>query len=76
MVSLHEGLAWQRAEIWGVTEVAGQAVDVLGEGAWQKGWLARVASKTARWRLWEGQASTSSSPGQATLQGKIVKSTD
>ena len=41
-------LAWQRAEIWGVTEVAGQAVDVLGEGAWQKGWLARVASKTAR----------------------------
>ena len=35
MASLHEGLAWQRAEIWGVTEVAGQAVDVLGEGAWQ-----------------------------------------
>ena len=35
VVSLHEGLAWQRAEIWGVTEVAGQAVDVLGEGAWQ-----------------------------------------
>ena len=50
---MQEGLAWQRAEIWGVTEVAGQAVDVLGEGAWQYGWVARVASKTARWRLWE-----------------------
>ena len=35
MVSLQVGLAWQRAEIWGVTEVAGQAVDVLREGGWQ-----------------------------------------
>jgi len=49
VVSLQEGLAWQRAEICEVTEVDGQA-DELCEGGVQYGWAARVASKTARWR--------------------------